>query len=1047
MKRVCVVAAVLLAGAWGAVASSALAQESPETELDFVRKLSAKGYYDLTKDYIDELKKRMPQLGGQLDLEQARALVAMAREKDLSQRAALFNQAGELFNQFVKKFAGKPEAVQARLELAKLVAYHGQALLTKALREEDVKEQHEAARPAEAKFIEAGKQLEVLAKQLEGKEQVQAKFDRGVNYIDQARTYLDISKEANNRRRAELVDQARKTFEELATDSTSEVGLLANAWLVKCYQEAQDPPNVLKYFRRVTGASGRAAEPAQRLARYFYIQWATNDPAHLKKSGLDKIKIVQNEARRWIADYRGALKTWEGQGVRFELANAYLTEAQAVYKDLKNPAAAPLLSQAGKLFTELAELDGDFSEEASRRSIFIAATKLEKTRLEEIRDFDNAFLKAHVELHKLNELVGKIDQVKDDKERDNLETTKKQYIRDSIRAVNLALRLANSSTPVQKVDDARWLLATIYYKSGDLYRAAVAGEALARVRPPTRRGPQGAGLAFLVLDALNRVDPAEANRQKLRNLADFVLAPETQKFWAAEQVSAVARYQLAMLFEKEDNYQAAIDSLAKLPNDFNGYVYAQGQLAFIALAAAKDKAETSDEKAALRKQAMAAIQRMPASLPADADATTATMYFHAQMELPKIWYEQARADLNAGQLAGASDKFKQMSKFVEQHYQTFAKAKIEFEKDTKAQLDTLMTVLQKYGKLGLADVEYQLGDYDKVLSDEFAGAVVKEMLKKAPKQGPIKIKDHQVTGELVGLALRAHIQKEEFDRAKELFDVLTRLSSDQDGLLVDNRNMMSSLVGDMKNQVSELKKAKDAEKLQKTIDSFSKFVDGIAEGILKGKPTVRDYLFIGGAYGSLDQPKKAAELFSKVAEPKSLGNQELEPDELQEVQDYWAMRLQYAKALREAKEFKEAMRTLNHLLQHPNGQYHILAEFEKQFILHDNEIYGTAIKGWGELMNRLRERAAVDQDVKRLYFEGYYWNSYCWYKYSQTEKVKAANKEEQFLNAAANYIVRLERSENQEGWNFVADRYAELLEAEPRLKEAYENLKKRMEGK
>jgi hypothetical protein len=1045
MKRVCLVAAVLLAGAWGA-----LAQETPETELDFVRKLSAKGYHDLAKDYIDGLKKRMPQLGGQLDLEQARALVAMARDKDLSQRAALFNQAGDLFNQFVKKFAGKPEAIQARLEVAKLVAYHGQALLTKALREEEAKDQHEAARPAETKFIEAGKQLEAVIKQLEGKEQVQAKFDRGVNYIDQARTYIDLSKDAHNRRRAELVNEAKKVFDELATDAASEVGLLANAWLVKCYQESQDPQNVLKYLKRVSGASGRAAEPAQRLARYFYIQWAPNDPTHLKKSGLDKIKIVQNEARKWIADYRGALKTWEGQGVRFELASAYLTEAQALHKDLKNPAAAPLLGQAGKLFAELALLDGDFSEESSRRSVFIAATKLEKTRLEDIRDFDNAFLKAHVELNNLSETLNKIDDAKDDKERAKLDGLKQQHLRDSIRAVNLALRLASSSTPVQKVDDARWLLATIYYKSGDLYRAAVAGEALARVRPPTRRGPQGAGLALLALDVLNRVDPAEANKQKLRALADFVLAPETQKFWSAEQVSAVARYQLAMLFEKEDNYKSAIDYLSKLPTDFNGYVYAQGQLTFIALAAAKDKAETADESAALRKQARAAIQRMPASLPADADATTATMYFHAQMELPKIWYEEAGDDLKAGQLAKASDKYKQMSKFVEQHYQTFTKSNVKFEAETKTKLNTLMTVLQKYGKLGLADVEYRLGNFDKVLSDEFAGAVVKEVLKKAPKKGPIKIKDHQVTGELVGLALRTHIQKgkeEDLNTAKELFNVLTRLSSDEDGLLVDNRNMMGSLVGDMQAQVRELKKAKDAEKLKKTIDSFSKFVDGIADGILKSKPTLLDYRFIGSAYSSLDQPKKAAELFSKIEEPKSLGNKELDQDELKEVQDYWAVRLQYAKALREAKEFKESMRVLNHLLTHPNGQYHISAEFEKQFILHDNDIYGTAIKGWGEIMSRLRERAAVDQDVKRLYFEGYYWNSYCWYKYSQTQKVKAANKEEQFLNAAANYIVRLERSENQEGWGFVADRYAELLDSEPRLKEAYDNLKKRMENK
>src|SRR5439155_22064949 len=115
-------------------------------------------------------------------------------------------------------------------------------------------------------------ELDIVVKQLQDKEQIQAKFDRAVNYIDQARTYLDLSKDANNRRRSELIDEAKKAFLGLATDESSDVGLLANAWLVKCYEELQDPTKVKAHLKKVTDSKEKSI-PAQRLARFFYIQW------------------------------------------------------------------------------------------------------------------------------------------------------------------------------------------------------------------------------------------------------------------------------------------------------------------------------------------------------------------------------------------------------------------------------------------------------------------------------------------------------------------------------------------------------------------------------------------------------------------------------------------------------------------------------------------------------------------------------------------------------------------------------------------------------
>jgi hypothetical protein len=46
------------------------------------------------------------------------------------------------------------------------------------------------------------------------------------------------------------------------------------------------------------------------------------------------------------------------------------------------------------------------------------------------------------------------------------------------------------------------------------------------------------------------------------------------------------------------------------------------------------------------------------------------------------------------------------------------------------------------------------------------------------------------------------------------------------------------------------------------------------------------------------------------------------------------------------------------------------------------------------------------------------------------------------LSAAARYIVSLENAKSKEGWNMVGERFMELLDAEPKLKSAYEKLKK-----
>ena len=103
------------------------AQEPIDSELDFVRSFT-RGSVDLAKTYLELMQKRNdPRLASVLPLERARTVLAAAREKDAEQHFGLFTQARELLKDYTAKNAGKPEAAQGTLELARLSTYEGQA--------------------------------------------------------------------------------------------------------------------------------------------------------------------------------------------------------------------------------------------------------------------------------------------------------------------------------------------------------------------------------------------------------------------------------------------------------------------------------------------------------------------------------------------------------------------------------------------------------------------------------------------------------------------------------------------------------------------------------------------------------------------------------------------------------------------------------------------------------------------------------------------------------------------------------------------------------
>lgn len=1052
------------------VSAAARAQESAQSELDFVRKLRARGYIDLAKEYLERMQKRNdPALAGILPLEQARTLLAFAREKEAEQRFGIFIQAREFLKDYTAKNAGKPEAAQGTLELARLSSYEGQALLTKALRELEVAAQQNLAKPAENKFIQAAAELEAAIKLLEAlvddakvpddakkqlkQDLIQARFDKAINYIDQARCYVNTSNEDVNEKRAKIIIEAQKVFVDLKAESVKSISSQANAWLMKIAMEQQDPNNVEKYYNSVMGEKDAESKAGHRWARLFDMQDvlvnAKNPRGAKLKTPAEKLLYVQKAGLSWLKDFPTHVTSPEGQAVLWELAMVYYTEGQEAQKEKKKGEKKidpePLLNEAQKYFSMLAQGEGDFSEKAKQNNLSISFVRMgTKT---DFRTFEELYLKGQFELMGLPKVSQKRADAKDPKEVEEADKEWKAKLKEIAGTFGRALTLANDRTPIQKLDEARYFLTSAFLLSGDLQRAAVAGEALGRTRPPTRRAPAGAGYAIESYDKLLSREQNEGTKERLRALIEYVLLPENQKFWATDPVSSIARYQLAMLDLRDGNAKGAIDALEKLPKEFPAYIYAQGQLVFIALKEQENKNLSEKEQTALTERVRAAIQRMP-PLPNDADTSTAYMYFLAQIEMSKLLYSDGFALLSEGTKPLVADqKYKEMHKFLTDLSNRFEKMPIKLKEENRVRIDFELHIMIKYANLGVAEVQYRENKFDKVV--EVTKPTV-DAVKKADdgKGGAIKLKDFQVTGKTLGLALRAEVRRKNVKEAKELLDLVKRLGDAEggaDGLTKATETIVNNLIKEIAASIRAAKNSKDEKLLKELVSSFGGFLDTLLKDSDPKKMPLGELKMLAEAFSSLEQHDKAAELLAQFPATKLLDSKvpikDMKEAEQRELADYWSFRWELAKEHRKAKQYAEALKVVDAWLAHKNGLFKMpYAAMERNFILEDDDKPGPATVGWVAVMKSLAPLVVNEPKMKTIYFDSYFYRVRTLVKYGLAEK--DAKKKEAYINLAAKTTLGLEFDKNKDGWEQVGPRFQQLLADEPVLKEAYDRQKK-----
>ncbi len=1083
MKRILAVIAVTFA--W-ANALPMSAQEPVEAEIELVRQLRNKGWHDLAKIKLEELLKRDPSLKAVMSLELARINIAMGRQ-DPKQQLTLFAEARTLLQDFVAKNKDKADGALASAEMARLSSASARAQLTRAMRADEATRQ-EIARTAEKMFILAGKDLEAAVTLIDAalndpananlkavlqKEVAQARFDGAINIFDQARTHFDKF----HPERVAAIEKAQKAF--IALRGDDEYYWLANAWLMKIAMEQTAPDEVVKYHTFIMKnkddkAALPAILPAVRLVKFFQMQDLTlrrdDEPETLgqnaihtkkfpkdKQTDLQRLRAVQTAGETWLKDYGGFVRTYEGQGVLYELGHAYYQDA------LTDPKLANQnFEKALKYFDELVKLDGDLVERAKQFSMSIKFKRLDVKA--DLKTFEEFRMKAMVEKGHVIALSQKLADPKP-AERKTIEEKRRKHLKEVINALTRALTLTTPQTPLKEVDDARYDLTGAYLAYGDPYRAAIVAESLARAKPATAHSAEAAATAIQTYSALQNRHPDDAAiKQRLHDLAEFVLSPEKQRAWEAEPVTGRANYHLAMSARRANDPKKALAYLEKLRPEFPDYIYTQGQALFIA-EAAREKAEDKTEKKFYLDAARAALARMPKLNPKTEAPSVIAMYFYAKLENAKYQYMEAIEDLNAKADLKTINKCNAMSKFVQELVGEFEQVRMhaggddyipngQLSKQNHEQIQFSMATWLKYADLGIAETRFRgdakdrfdlvLKATDKVVNDTLA------LAQKTKAPDPIAMKDYRVTGDILGLALRANVQKGEVEKGRAILDVLKRITSPAGE---KGPNVVAVLLNDIAGQIKRMNTDKDPA-LQATKKHYVKFLDEITkEYDAKGYDNAAA-IMMAHAFNSLEYPCKAAVVFSKVKPgvdlDKKIEKKKIETEaELkarqaweEENNRYWGVQVEYIRALRACKEkdsLTAAEKVADTVLKHPSAAFKIQAMIEKNLLLEDQQKFREAYLQWQQFMKLPPLQNLGNADVQKVYFTGYFYNARTLYKVATLDPL--IKDRPKLVNAAATMIVNLEFAKTKQGWEIAGPLFRDLLKEEKQLADAYEKAK------
>ncbi len=1015
--------------AWAALAAGtelAAAQEPAYREqMRFVNELRARHYNDLALEYLQMLgKSPSPELARELPLELALTrLEGAADEPDSGKRLALYSQARADLEKFIAGAPNHPRAAEAKLEVAHVMVLQGKTQLSRALLQGASQAQDAEALKARAYFVDANAELKKAAAALDAQlaqlpepktpaekavrkrledRRLRAELDLALNLFDQAMTYTAEDKTEVALARAGKVQEAQRALDKIAGgDEKNPVTWEARAWAGRCEQQLGKPKEARKRLDDVTRAAAPAAAAGKRLARYFWMLAFKETTSPDEKKNLPE--VLTKEANDWLRDYPSYRNTPEGYGVRYELAEVLLKESE-------EPKANKvlLLDRARRLLKEVEGSENDFTDKARQLKLAIMAKQGGFTKpVNSLTTFEDCYVRAQYETAQLAK-DGAAPQAK-----------RKERVGTVIAALERGLKLPDAKAAGAERNNARAMLAFYYLNSGQREKAIEVGENFARNDPRPSQAANAAVYALqayaqLVAERERAFEDVKAERAKMLDFAKYM-----EERWPRELAGDLARHQIGLLLMREKNYPEAIRKLATVTAAYPSYAFARYQLAECAFEADKEKLEpVPGEKRTYRQIALDALRAVPDSA-AGEDPATNLVYALAKSRLGRELFREKQYDA--------------MNKLAEGLAARLPKLRLSADsaRDNalREQLLAELNEVKLYAAYGLAEADFGKGRWAEVvkrldpLVDEANTGKLPQLKKNA-----------QLGMAVLSMDLKSNVQLNHIARTQAVLKALQELSAEGGGAEAGAVGILKQLVGLIRGQLDELRRRDDQAGFRKAVEGYSAVLDGLVKQ--QKEPTPEFVFLLARAYAEMGQHGKAAGLLDKVPEPKAGAP-------ANEVKFHHAIRLTLARELRLNKEVDKAEKVLEEITgtkEKPGwGARDLEALKERGHLLEAREKYAAAFQLWAQLVRQLVKQASTDNAKKEHYLECYYHMTWCLYKHGQG--LDSPEKKAKATRDAAQQIVQVEKRWEGFGSDASKKRYTDLLNAEPALKEAYEQLK------
>jgi hypothetical protein len=1009
--------------------------------MEFVRGLRARNYPDLALEYLLKLQKTAPpEMANQLALEIAKCWLDLARSKPVaSERPALYEQARQKFESFVQDYPNSPEASQAKLEITGIAVLLGKARLARALEQQSPEAKQADALKARTLLEDAAKQLKAAADELDlrlvkyddaktekekaekkalQEAKLRAQLDYGINLLNVAQTYLDDGKTETDLARGKRVKEAREAVTKAAQeaeDKKSPVYWLAEAWIGRCMHLDGAPKDARTRLSKIIKSKPTpipGLEPGRQLAFHFLMLVVPEDPQVQPDGPTEQRQLGEEFLKR----FPNAVTTPDGCAVRFLLAENYAKHAATIKKDADKK---PWLARAKKLYAEVAQTDNDYTTRArvGRLNVIFAEGGGELGPIAKLPDFDACYVRAQFEDYQ------KTTDAKNIKDPEKLDKKLKERNQNTVAALERGLKLVEtkkSKAPQADLDNATAMLVYMYLITGKYPETVALGEKTISDRRPNR---MAANVAMYTLQAYSQMlndpmklseDQEEAIRAKLRDLAKDVV-----KRWPNELAADLAYHQLGMDLVRKEKFAEAVEALAHVRSNYGSAIHAQYLLAMSALRAETDKVKPPPGKKSYRARALQALKDLP-PLPAGADPVTTQLYVEAKCLLAQNLFTATPEELKA--FGYPPDKHLEMEKITEPLLQQLPKLTLP-SKETAERLRANLTAVDLYAKYGRANTEFAAGHFDKVR------AVLDPVVARIKADDK---NDPKLRLALLGLALRANIQDGKLDKGLEVLKVLQAAAADnpKEGGI---NAILQNLAVEMRAQIEALRKKKDKAQLEKSTAGFTAFLDALRKQ--QQEPSVERRILLARSYASLDKYGEVVKLLDKVDKPVAKPGQDIEKRALDL---YKAARLLYVHAQRELKQYPEARKALQEVLELPGGRQNLDALKENAHLLDAEGKPGAAATEWNKLVTMLKKKIK-EPEMKAEYFECYFYLTKTYYHYACGKK--GADRTAK-IKQAAGFIVKLEQAWPHFGSEASEARFLELLNDEDDLKKEYEAKKK-----